>query len=215
MRSTPPSYSALVIEEVARARRRARGRRRPDGGWRSRCRLGRQRPRQPLPHRDDALHGAPVGLVYVAVLDEGVGHHRDGALQVVEDEHRVGDEEGHLGQSEVVRGRVGQTFEVAHEVVGEVADEAAGERRQVAARRRPVRLEQLGRGGERVVVLDLRADRSRPRCEYPPLVAHQRVRAHAEEGVTAHPLAVLGALKEERARRRTELEERRDGGLEV
>ena len=56
-----------------------------------------------------------------------------GVLEVVEHEHGVGQQKGHLGQAEVVRRRVGKVFEAPHEVVAEVADEAAGERRQGGA----------------------------------------------------------------------------------
>ena len=54
-------------------------------------------------------------------------------LEVVEDEHGVGQQEGHLGQAEVVGRRVRQVLEAPHEVVAEVADEAAGERAGEAA----------------------------------------------------------------------------------
>ena len=49
---------------------------------------------------------------------------------MVEHEDGVGQQKGHLGEAEVVGRRVGEVFEAPHEVVAEVADEAAGERRQ-------------------------------------------------------------------------------------
>ena len=111
-------------------------------------------------HVGDALDGALVGPVHVASVDEGVGDDGDGVLEVVEDEHGVGQQERHLGEAEVVRRRVRQRLQTPHEVVAEVADEAAGERRQgcrLAARRRPVAAHEVGDGGERVVVLDAQA----------------------------------------------------------
>ena len=76
-------------------------------------------------HVGDAFHGACVGAVDVTPVDEGVGDDRDGVLEVVEDEHRVGQQERHLGEAEVVRRRVRQRLQAPHEVVAEVADEAA------------------------------------------------------------------------------------------
>ncbi len=142
---------------------------------------------------------------------------------MVEHEDGVGQQEGHLGQAEVVGRRVGEVFEAPHEVVAEVADEAAGERGQggargaalVAARRRPVAGDQLGRGRERIGVLDLQAVAVLLHREAPVRVGHEGAGADAEEGVTPKMLTLLGALQEEGAPRRAELEERRDGGLEV
>ena len=219
MRSTPASYCSRVIDEVTG---RARGRRvaprdlgRVDhaagrAGGEGRGQLGA--------HVGDALHGALVGAVHVAPVDERVGDDGDGVLEVVEHEHRVGQQERHLRQAEVVRRRVRQRLEPPHEVVAEVADEAAGERRQgcrLAARRRPVAAHEVGDGGEGVVVLDAQPVAVLLHREAPVLVGDEGAGADAEEREAAQVLALLGALEEEGAARRAELEERRDGGLEV
>ncbi len=112
---------------------------------------------QLLAYEGDALDRARVGAVHVAPVDERVGDDGDGVVEVVEHQHGVGQQERHLGQAEVVRRRVRQRLQAPHEVVAEVADEAAGERRQgrrLAARRRPVAAHQVGDRGEGVVVLD-------------------------------------------------------------
>ena len=113
------------------------------------CRAGGEGRGQSGAHVGDALDGALVGAVDVAAVDEGVGDDRDGVLEVVEHEHRVGQQERHLGEAEVVRRRVRQRLQAPHEVVAEVADEAAGERRQggrLTARRRPVAAHEVGDG---------------------------------------------------------------------
>jgi hypothetical protein len=51
--------------------------------------------------------------------------------------------------------------------------------------------------------------------EAPVLIGDQRAGADAQEREPAHVLTLLGALQEKGATRRAELEERRDGGLEV
>ena len=169
-------------------------------------------------HVRDALHGALVGAVDVAPVDERVGDDRDGVLEVVEHEYRVGQQERHLGQAEVVRRRVRERLQAPHQVVAEVADEAAGERRQrcrLAARRRPVAAHEVGDGGERVVVLEAQPLAVLLHGEAPVRVGHEGAGADAEEREAAQVLALLGALQEEPTAGRTELEERRDGGLEI
>jgi hypothetical protein len=178
----------------------------------------RQRRLQLPLHGRDARDGPLVRAVHVAALHEGVGDHRDRVLEVVEHEDSVGQQEGHLGQAEVVRRRVREVFEAPHEVVAEVADEAAGERRQGgarAARRRPVTGDQLGRGRERIGVLDLQAVAVLLHREAPVRVGHEGAGADAEKRVAPQVLTLLGALEQEGATWRAELEERRDGGLEV
>ena len=200
--------------EIGR-RARARGARR---SVRDRQRRVGQRRRQARLDVGDARHGLPVGLVDAragrrAVVAHGVGDDRDGVLQVVEDEHRVGQQEGHLGQAQVVGRRVGQALEVADEVVGEVAHEGAGERGQLAGRRR-VRLgDQRGGGGEGVVAGRLAAHAVALDREQAVAKADHGARADAQKGVAPQPLPLLGALEQERAPRGAELEKRRDGGL--
>ena len=177
---------------------------------------GRQRRLQLLLDVRDARDGALVRAVHVAALHEGVGDHGDRVLEVVEHEHGVGQQKGHLGQAEVVGRRVREIFEAPHEVVAEVADEAAGERGQGGvARRRPVAGDQLGGGRERVGVLDLQGVAVLLHREAPVRVGHESAGADAEKRVAPQVLTLLGALEEEGATRRAELEEGRNGGLEV
>jgi len=55
-----------------------------------------------------APHGVLVGLLHVTSCREGVGDHGDRVFEVVEHEHGVGEQEGHLGQAEVVGGASGR-----------------------------------------------------------------------------------------------------------
>ena len=218
-RSTPASYCSRVIDEVTgrdgAAPAAAPSVRRVDhapgrAGGEGRGQLGA--------HVRDALDGALVGAVHVASVHERVGDDGDGVLEVVEHEHGVGQQERHLRQAEVVRRRVRQRLEAPHEVVAEVADEAAGERRQVgghAARGRPVAAHEVGDGREGVVVLQAQAVAVLLHREAPVLIGDQGAGADAEEREAAHVLALLRALEEEGTPGRAELEERRDGGLEV
>ena len=67
-------------------------------------------------------------------MQHRVGDQRDGAVVVV---HRgeVGDQQHHqLRQAQLVRRDLGQRLDPAHHVVAEVADEAAGQRRQSGSR---------------------------------------------------------------------------------
>ena len=56
-------------------------------------------------------------------------------LEVVEDDEHVGEHQRHVRQPEHVRVRVAERLDGADEVVAEVADRAAGERREVGQRR--------------------------------------------------------------------------------
>jgi hypothetical protein len=178
---------------------------------------GERRPQLLLDGRD-AIDGPLIGAVHVAALHEGVGHHRDRVLEVVEHEHGVGEQERHLRQAEVVGRRVREVLQAPHQVVPEVADEAAGERRQSGASaggRRPVAADQVGGRGEGVGVLDLQAVAVLLHRQAPVRVGHEGAGADAEEGIAAEVLPLFRALEEEGAPRGAELEERRDGGLEV
>ena len=109
------------------------------------------------------------------------------------------------GSPSDVRVRVAQRLDGAHEVVAEEPDRTARERRAVGQRRLRVALDL--RLGDRVRVA---AVAQRP--------AQHLARAHADERVAAHPLALLGGLQQERRGLRipaAQLEERRDGRLGV
>ena len=56
-------------------------------------------------------------------------------LEVVEDDEHVGEHQRHVRQPEHVGVRLAERLDGADEVVAEVADRAAGERRQVGQRR--------------------------------------------------------------------------------
>ena len=88
-------------------------------------------------HRVEPGDRVGVGLVDAlvgAVVVHRVGDEQDGALVVVEHREVGGEQHGELGQVQVVLGEVRQPLEPAHGVVAEVADQAAGERRQAGVR---------------------------------------------------------------------------------
>ena len=126
-------------------------------------------------------------------------------LEVVEHDEHVGEHQRHVGQAEHVRVRLAERLDGADEVVAEVADRAAGERRQIRQRRLPVAADLARRDLVRVAVV----------AERPP---HDGARAHADERVAPDALALLGGLEQERGRLRlgpAQLEERGDRGLAV
>ena len=108
-------------------------------------------------------------------------------LEVVEDDQHVGEHQRHVGQAERRRGWARRAcLDRAHEVVAEVADRAAGERRQRRATAPGVNARDL-LGRERVGVA---AVAQRP--------AQHLARAHADERVAPDALALLGRLEQER-----------------
>ena len=147
MRSTPASYCSRVMDEDDRPRGGPRRVARPST-WRRRRQAGRSRgaARAAWPCTSAMRSTArSYGPSTSRPVDEGVGDHRDGVLEVVEHEDRVGEQEGHLGQAEVVGRRVRQVLEASHEVVAEVARRgrrpaAVGRCRLSARPRRPVAL---------------------------------------------------------------------------
>jgi hypothetical protein len=70
--------------------------------------------------------------------------------QVVEDDEGVGDGEEGLGDAEIVRRGVGELLQVAYGVVGEEADGAAYEGREVRQGRHALLAQDLGEPPERV-----------------------------------------------------------------
>ena len=64
----------------------------------------RDRLAEPLAHLADRLHGAGVGLLDPAVLDEGVGDQRHLVALVVEGDQYVGDHQGHVRAARPGRG---------------------------------------------------------------------------------------------------------------
>ena len=121
---------------------------------------------QALAHLGDCRRGALVGGVDAAlVVGEGAGEDRQLVAQVVEDDHRVGDHQRHVGQPERVGVGLAERLDGAHQVVAEEADGAAGEGRQALDRRRPVLAQARGDGGVgigRRLAAARRARRRRP-----------------------------------------------------
>ena len=185
------------------------------GGRRRRGGVLGQRPPQAFLDVRDAPDGQLVGAVHVAPLDEDVGHDRDAVAQMVEDQHRVREQERHLGQAHVVRRRLRQCLEAPHQIVAEVADEAAGQGRQAAHRRRPVAAHQLRGRREGVVMLQLEPPAVLPHEKPAAGVGREGAGADAEERVTAQVPALFRTLQEKGATRLPELEECRNGGLQV
>ena len=53
---------------------------------------------------------------------------------MVEDDQRAGEDQGEIGQTEIVRRRIGKSFELPHAVVTDEADGPAVEGRQLVER---------------------------------------------------------------------------------
>ena len=157
------------------------------GTSRSRLQLvARHRAGEQVARLLDRRERVGVGRVDVAaVLGVDVGDDRDLVAQVVEDDEHVAEHQRHVGQPELVRVRLAERLDRAHQVVAEVADGAAGERRHVGERRLAVARDLLG--GDRVRIA-LVAQRP----------AHDLARAQPDEAVAPDPLALLGGLQQER-----------------
>ena len=125
-----------------------------------------------------------VGILDLAVVGVHVDEDRDRVLEVVEDHEHVGEHQRHVRQPDGVGVGIAQRLDRAHEVVGEEAHRAAGERRRLGERR----LAEGGdlRGGQRVGVAVVA---QRP--------AHDLARAHADEAEAPDALALLGGLQQE------------------
>ena len=141
---------------------------------------------------------ARVGRLEV-VVGVDVGEHRDRVLEVVEHDQRVGQHQRQVGHADRVGVRLAERLDGAHEVVGEHADRAAGERRQVRERRGVEAVEL--RGGERVRVAGI--------AERP---AQHLARAEADERV-APDAALVGRLEQERRVRRSRSFRNADTGV--
>ena len=219
------------------ARKRSRSKLERTGDGASRCRgclpaaLGAVAVEAPLGRRDggaqpgldlgQASDRRRVGRVQVGLLvAEDVGEQGDGVAQVVEHHDDVGEQEGHVGQAQVVGRRVGQVLHVAHAVVAEVAHGAAHEGRQPLAAAAPG-------SGSRCSAMKAKGS---PPCVGQVLVgvdaaapdghggagqADALPGLDAQEGVAPEPQALLGALQQEAAGRLAQLEKGRDRGLGV
>ena len=127
----PDALDAL-LRNVARSKvdRTAAGPSACDTSQRSQSAARQRRPQAGLDLGQAGDRGR-VGRVEVGLLvAEDVGEQRDGVAQMVEHHDDVGEQEGHVGQAEIVGGRVRQVLHVADAVVAEVAHGAAHEGRQ-------------------------------------------------------------------------------------
>ncbi len=159
---------------------------------------------QALAHLGDCRRRLLVGRVDAALgVGEGAGEQGQLVPQVVEDDHRVGDHQRHVGQPERVGVGLPERLHRADQVVAEEADGAAGERRQPLDRRRLAGGEARGDGGvgiggrlagdrrlagRRALAAPLREDALAP--------AQDRARPQPDERVAAN-LALLGGLEQE------------------
>ena len=135
---------------------------------------------------------------------------------VVEHEQALGEQQARVGKREVVGGACRQPLERARHVVADVAHRATGEAGQAGHGDRPVlgeerlqRTERIGgRPPHRPAPRRLDLDRPAPRAEDAGGLG-------PEEAVPAPLLTPLDALEEEAVRAAMDLEEGRDGRLEV
>ncbi len=74
-------------------------------------------------------------------------------LEVVEDDERVAQHQGHVGQAERVGVRRAERLDRADEVIAEEADGPAGERRQPGERSLTVALDGFGGHGVRIALV--------------------------------------------------------------
>ena len=145
----------------------------------------------------DQARGALVRrLDLVGAVNARVGEHRHLVLEVVEGDHQLADHQREVGDPERVRVGRAQALDGAHEVVAEVADRPARERRRRSAsatRYSPAAPRPPHRG-------------RRPRCRPVPgprarsaslRPAQLDPGAKAEERVAAEPPALLGGLEQE------------------
>ena len=169
--------------------------------------VGRRRPHrtghragQTPAHLGDRLNRTRVGGLEV-VVGVHVDQHGDRVLEVIEHDQRVGQHQREVGNAELVRVGLAERLDRADEVVGEHADGAAGERRQVGQRRR-AEPAQLGLG-QRVRVTGIA---ERPAQHVPGTEADERV---------APDPALVGRLEQERRSVVAQLQERRHRRLAV
>ena len=77
---------------------------------------------EPVEHVLDPAECLIVRLIGIALVNPGVGDDLEGALCMVEDEHRVAEDEVGLGEPKWIGVGVGKLFEMARHVIAEVSD---------------------------------------------------------------------------------------------
>ena len=100
---------------------------------------------------------------------------------------------------------------MAHQIVAEVADEAAGQRRKTARRRRAVAADQLRGRRERVGVLHLEPAAVLPDHQAAAGVGHEGAGADAEKRVTTQVPTLSRALQQKGATRSPSLRKAETG----
>ena len=162
---------------------------------------GRRRFAQGGGHRVQPGDRVVVGGVPVRRRDvdrEDVRDQQDRAVVVVQHGQVGGEHHRELRHAQVVGRGAGQPLEAAHRVVADVADQPAGERREV---RQTGRLEPLDRLPQRLqrVLGVVRGAVAGPHRATVALGEHG-LGPHPDEGVARPRAAVLGGLEQERAR---------------
>ncbi len=152
----------------------------------------------------DLEGGLAVGSVDVAI-EAAVGDDLDGVVDVVEDDHGIGEEPDGLGDADLVElGRDDARLEVTDRVVGDVADGAAGEGGDAGG-------DDLAEAGE--LLLD--GDEGVALPFLAGAGADDAVGLGADEGVAGEALAAFDRFEEEAVGARGDLEVGGDGGFEV
>ena len=153
-------------------------------------------------HHIEPGHRIVIGLVdplVGAIPVHRVGDQGDGALVVVHRGDIGGQQQQHVGQPEIVDGDLREPFEPAHHVVGEVAHQTRGQRRQAGHRGGGQQFQRAAQRRERVT-----AGRRVLRCDTQPdrrAVTHRqrRRRARADERPPRPGAPVLRRFQQERA----------------
>ena len=161
---------------------------------------------------------APCRSIGFRLARIGIDHQVEFARQVVDHRQSIGQQQHHVGRAEHIRlRRRGEPwFDVAHGVVAEVADEAAGESRQVRDRR----CVEAGVNGadpiERIRLLALREQRvATVFAAYPPPDLEAHLGRQPDERVAPETLAALHRFEQIRVGKVAELEVDRQRGVEV
>ena len=154
----------------------------------------------------DALAGGVVAARAGSVrIDVGMGDDRHGLVDVVEDDHAIVEGEAEVRQTAIVRRRVRQAFDVAHGVVGGIADGAAAEARQARQGRRAIGGQAFLQQPQRIGMLQLDGAWRFGLLPGRIVDPHARAvtpgtqkRAGADEAVATQTLAADDALEEKR-----------------
>ena len=148
------------------------------------------------------------------VVVDGVGDQQHGAVGVVEHGEVGRQQEADVGHAQLVGVVVGHPLPRADGVVGQVADQAAGQRGQARQRRRAQQVDRVAQGGDGTAAV-VHATRRAPQPHRLAVALGEHGRAaHADERVPRPVAALLGRLQQERAgpvaAQRLEQADRRD-----